>query len=148
MAAPAGPETVVALARRPNSTDAAAGLSAAAVLVATGQGPFLEVLDYLSYDSACVEGDAVCEGLPRSEIGLAAVREQRDGRTFVVLGGLDDRRVDIRTVEGELVPARPGPAGAAIEVGTAEPWKVKITVHLAGGRTYELPLPPGGVIED
>ena len=104
-------------------------------------------MDYLSYDFACKDADAVCPRVRPGGLGFAALRRQPGGRTFVLVGATGDRPVRVTTAEGKVHQVGAVPNGAIVEVATAEPWRTRIQVTLpSGGGSYELMLPPLGVV--
>ncbi|MEV0606230.1 hypothetical protein AB0I61_07680 [Polymorphospora rubra] len=143
----AGDETVAVLRRDARPDEARVGGRAAEVWVARGPGKFHRAVDYISYDLACTADDPVCASMGPNGLGLAAIRRQPSGRTFVVVARTGDHEVTIRTAEGETKNVGPLPTGGIVEVATKHPWQIRLEIATAPGRAYVLPIPPGGVIE-
>lgn len=135
----AGSESLVILRREANEDERKAGGKAAEMWAAPQGQPFTLVSDYLSYDFGCAQGDKVCEELRPSGLGFAAVRVTPQGRAFVLVALPAGRTA---RVAGVTVPT-----SGVVEVSAAKPWEIEITVSAADGRSYVLPLPPGGVVQ-
>lgn len=135
----AGSESLVVLPRAANEEESKAGGKAAEMWAAPQGRPFTLVSDYLSYDFGCAQGDEVCAELRASGLGFAAVRVTPQGRTFVLVALPAGRTA---RVAGVTVPT-----SGVVEVSAAKPWEIEITVSAADGRSYVLPLPPGGVVQ-
>ncbi|HZM76688.1 MAG TPA: hypothetical protein VFC19_13225 [Candidatus Limnocylindrales bacterium] len=146
LAGAAGDETVVVVEREASQTERAGGGHAAQLWIALGDKPFRLAADYLSYDFACKNIDPVCPRARPGGLGFAAVRQQPGGRTFVLVGATRDRPVRVTTAEGKVHEVGVAPDGAIVEVTTAKPWETRIQATLPGGESYDLMLPPFGVV--
>ncbi|WP_019869916.1 hypothetical protein [Salinispora oceanensis] len=144
----AGDEDLVLVKRSARPEEAAAGGKAAELWVATGSGKFSRSSDYISYDLACVDGDAVCPVERPTGLGVLVVRHLPGRGSYVFVAVAAGRQVEVTTVEGQTSAAPGNPYGTVVKVETAEPWRIRVRVELPDTKAYELPLPPGGVITD
>lgn len=143
----AGDETIVVAGTQPGGAEAAHGGHAAQVWIALGDKPFRLAIDYVSYDYACLNADPVCPKVRPGGLGFAAVRQQPGGRIFVLVGATRDRPVRVTTAEGKADDLGPIPGGAVVEVTTAQPAQIRIEASMPDGSSYQLMLPPFGVIK-
>lgn len=120
------------------------GGKAAQVWMAGENSGFTVAGSYLSYEGMCFIGDAVCEATRSSGLGFAAVVQLPGKGQYATLVKVPEgRTVSVTTREGKTQEFG---AAAVATTPTNHPWKVKIDVRLATGKTYQLPLPPGGVV--
>ena len=146
LAATAGDESILVVARPAAEAERIHGGRAAAVWIAGGDGPFRRAMDYLSYDFTCRVDDPVCPEVRPGGLGFLALRQQPDGRTFVLIGATGDRSVEVSTAEGTTYRVGAVPHGGVIEVTTSRPYETRTRVTMADGRSYELMVPPHGVV--
>ncbi|PPK92286.1 hypothetical protein CLV92_11532 [Kineococcus xinjiangensis] len=137
-------DRVVLLAREAREDEAAYGGRAAQLWLSRQGAPFERLSDYLSYDLSCMEGDAVCERLRPTGLGLAAVWQDGDRSTLLVALP-EGRTAQVRTAEGAPVALTAAERGSVGTVRTDLPWDLAVDVTQAGD-TYRLPLPVGGVV--
>ncbi|MFG1763490.1 hypothetical protein ACGFIH_09200 [Micromonospora parva] len=144
-----GTETLVLIGREPRGEERAAGGRAAEVWVAPDGGDPSRLSDYLSYDLACVDGDATCAAVRATGGGLGvAVARRSGGRLYVLVQAPPGRTVEVVAAG---VPHRLGPAprGAVAEVVAADPYdEVQVWASTADGQRYRVPWAPGAVLTD
>lgn len=140
---------VVAVERQPRAEESALRGRAAQVWATNSRGVFKQLSDYISYDFACTVGDSECERLRPSGLGFLAVLTDasRAGTVFVLVNVPDGRRAEVLTAEGARIPVERSSAGAVVKVRTNRPWDLTVAVSTSQGRSYQLPLPPGGVVQ-
>ncbi|GGO26042.1 hypothetical protein [Micromonospora parathelypteridis] len=145
----AGTETLVLIRREPRAQERAAGGQAVEVLVAPDAGEPRRLLDYLSYDLACVDGDAVCAAVRSTSSGLGvAVARRSGGRLYVLVQAPQGRTVEV-VANGVPHPLGAAPQGAVVEVVAAEPYEdVQVWASTEDGRRYQIPWAPGAVLVD
>ncbi|WCN83039.1 hypothetical protein [Micromonospora sp. LH3U1] len=103
-----GTETLVLIRREPRAEERAAGGQAAEVVVAPDTGEPRRLLDHLSYDLACVDGDTVCAAVRSTGSGLGvAVARRSGGRLYVLVQAPQGRAVEV------VANGVPHPLGAA-----------------------------------
>ncbi|MEU5904710.1 hypothetical protein [Micromonospora sp. NPDC047527] len=144
-----GTETLVLIRREPRAEERAAGGQAAEVLIAPDAGDPRRLLDYLSYDLACVDGDVVCSTVRSTGSGLGvAVARRSGGRLYVLVQAPQGRTVEV-VANGVPHPLGSAPRGAVAEVVAAEPYEeVQVWVSTADGQRYQIPWAPGAVLID
>lgn len=140
-AAATGAESVLVLSRASNQP----GEKAAEVWIARDGEAYRMVSDYLSYDFGCLADDQVCEEVRPTGLGLYLVRQDGDGRTFVLATAPDGRRVEVVTADGTATPV-PAQRGVLIQVRAADANKAQVRAYLPDGRHYVLPPAPGAVL--
>ncbi|MBO3736540.1 hypothetical protein [Actinoplanes flavus] len=142
----AGEERLVAVRRTPNEQEAAAGGKAAEIFVASGSGPFVRALDYLSYDYGCTQGDDVCVAVRPTGLGFYVVRQQADGGKFVLVQAPADRQISV-TSGSDTDKVGQADEGAVVEVSsTVTPEQIEVWATLPDGRRYRIPNAPGSTI--
>jgi len=146
VAAPAGDEMILVVIRPAAEAERVHGGRAAAVWIASGGGPFRRAMDYLSYDFTCRVDDPVCPEVRPGGLGFLALRQQPNGRTFVIIGATGDRSVEVSTAEGSTRAVGAVPHGGVVEVMTSRPYEIRTRLTMADGRSYELMVPPHGVV--
>lgn len=146
VAAPAGDETIVVVAREASEQERANGGRAASMWIAKGDIAFRRAADYLSYDLTCRVDDPVCPEVRKGGLGFAALRQQAAGRVFAVVAATRDRSVEVTTAEGKVHRLGVVPNGAIVELSTAQPYQTRVRVTMTDGRTYSLHLPPFAVV--
>ncbi|MGC4846057.1 hypothetical protein ACLQ3F_02375 [Micromonospora sp. DT15] len=144
-----GTETLVLLRREPRVEERSAGGQAAEVLITPDGGGPRRLLDYLSYDLACVDGDAVCAAVRSTGSGLGvAVARRSGGRLYVLVQAPQGRTVEV-VADGVSHPLGAAPRGAVAEVVAAEPYdEVQVWASTADGQRYRIPWAPGAVLTD
>ncbi|WP_433268147.1 hypothetical protein ACQPWR_08470 [Micromonospora vinacea] len=142
-----GTETLVLIRREPRAEERAAGGQAVEVLTAPDVGEPRRLLDHLSYDLACVDGDVVCAAVRSAGGGLGvAVARRSNGRLYVLVQVPQGRTVEV-VANGVLHPLGPAPRGAVVEVVAAEPYEeVQVWASTEDGRRYQIPWAPGAVL--
>ncbi|MEU8115157.1 hypothetical protein [Micromonospora sp. NPDC048947] len=145
----AGTETLVLVGREPHGAERAAGGRAAEVWTAPDGGDPRRLSDYLSYDLACVDGDAACTAVRATGSGLGvAVARRSGGRLYVLVQAPPGRTVEV-VAAGVSHPVGPAPRGAVAEVVAAEPYdEVQVWASTADGQRYRIPWAPGAVLTD
>lgn len=143
----AGTETLVLVEREPRAEERAVGGRAAEVWSAPDGGGARRLLDYLSYDLACVDGDVVCAAVRSTGSGLGvAVARRSGGRFYVLVQAPPGRTVDV-VAAGVPHPLGPAPDGAVAEVTATEPYdEVQVWANTADGQRYRIPWAPGAVL--
>lgn len=144
----AGDELLVLLKRPARGEEVAAGGKAAELWATTGDGKFQKKSDYLSYDFACSAGDTVCASVRARGLGALVVRHLAGRGTYVFAAVPPGRRIMVTTAEGSTEIVQSDPLGNVVQVQTAEPWQIMVRVEISDTSTYNLPLPPGGVISN
>ncbi|MEW2427647.1 hypothetical protein AB0877_06485 [Micromonospora sp. NPDC047644] len=144
-----GTETLVLIRREPRAEERAAGGQAAEVVITSDGGGPRRLLDHLSYDLACVDGDAVCTALRSTGSGLGvAVARRSGGRLYVLVQAPQGRTVEV-VAGGVSHPLGAAPRGAVAEVVAAEPYdEVQVWASTTDGRRYRIPWAPGAVLTD
>ncbi|WP_410820937.1 hypothetical protein [Micromonospora sp. 050-3] len=144
-----GTETLVLIRRESRAEERAAGGQAAEVIVAPDAGEPRRLLDHLSYDLACVEGDVVCATVRSTGSGLGvAVARRSGGRLYVLVQAPPGRTVEV-VANGVPHPLGAAPRGAVVEVVAAEPYEeVQVWASIEDGRRYQIPWAPGAVLVD
>ncbi|TQJ21157.1 hypothetical protein FBZ33_1366 [Micromonospora sp. A202] len=144
-----GTETLVLIRREPRAEERAAGGQAVEVLTAPDVGEPRRLLDHLSYDLACVDGDVVCAAVRSAGGGLGvAVARRSGGRLYVLVQVPQGRTVEV-VANGVLHPLGAAPRGAVVEVVAAEPYEeVQVWASTEDGRRYQIPWAPGAVLID
>ncbi|MEU8390362.1 hypothetical protein [Micromonospora sp. NPDC048842] len=144
-----GTETLVLVRREPRAEERAAGGQAVEVLTAPDVGEPRRLLDHLSYDLACVDGDAVCAAVRSAGSGLGvAVARRSGGRLYVLVQAPRGRTVEV-VANGVPHPLGAAPRGAVVEVVAAEPYEeVQVWASTEDGRRYQIPWAPGAVLID
>ncbi|WP_327043022.1 hypothetical protein OG400_14885 [Micromonospora ureilytica] len=144
-----GTETLVLIRSEPRAGERAAGGQALEVLVAPDAGEPRRLLDYLSYDLACVDGDVVCASVRSTGSGLGvAVARRSGGRLYVLVQAPPGRTVEV-VANGVPHPLGAAPRGAVVEVVAAEPYEeVQVWASTEDGRRYQIPWAPGAVLID
>ncbi|MEV4822470.1 hypothetical protein [Micromonospora sp. NPDC049274] len=140
-----GTETLVLIRREPR----AAGEQAVEVLTVADGGEPRRLLDYLSYDLACVDGDVVCAAIRSTGGGLGvAVARRSGGRLYVLVQAPQGRTVEV-VANGVPHPVGAAPRGAVVEVVADEPYdEVQVWASTEDGRRYRIPWAPGAVLVD
>ncbi|MEV4715676.1 hypothetical protein AB0J94_00600 [Micromonospora noduli] len=144
-----GTETLVLIRREPRAEERAAGGQAVEVLTAPDVGEPRRLLDHLSYDLACVDGDVVCAAVRSAGSGLGvAVARRSGGRLYVLAQAPQGRTVEV-VANGVPHPLGAAPRGAVVEVVAAEPYEeVQVWASTEDGRRYQIPWAPGAVLID
>ncbi|RAO36361.1 hypothetical protein PSN13_01962 [Micromonospora saelicesensis] len=144
-----GTETLVLIRREPRAEERAAGGQALEVLTAPDVGEPRRLLDHLSYDLACVDGDVVCAAVRSAGSGLGvAVARRSGGRLYVLAQAPQGRTVEV-VANGVPHPLGAAPRGAVVEVVAAEPYEeVQVWASTEDGRRYQIPWAPGAVLID
>ncbi|MFG1651399.1 hypothetical protein ACGFIE_15845 [Micromonospora sp. NPDC049275] len=144
-----GTETLVLIRREPRAGERAAGGQAAEVLTVADGGEPRRLLDYLSYDLACVDGDVVCAAIRSTGGGLGvAVARRSGGRLYVLVQAPQGRTVEV-VANGVPHPVGAAPRGAVVEVVADEPYdEVQVWASTEDGRRYRIPWAPGAVLVD
>ncbi|MET8261343.1 hypothetical protein [Micromonospora sp. NPDC005205] len=144
-----GTETLVLIRREPRAEERPAGGHAAEVLITSDGGGPRRLLDYLSYDLACVDGDAVCAAVRSTGSGLGvAVARRSGGRLYVLVQAPQGRTVEV-VADGVSHPLGAAPRGAVAEVVAAEPYdEVQVWASTTDGQRYRIPWAPGAVLTD
>ncbi len=138
-----GRHRVVVQQRPAHTAEAAVGGKAARIFVSTDGGPFQLVSNYISYDATCRTGDQVCASISPLT-GLFVVVPVDNGRMLAVTVVPDGfTLLGFRTDAGQWVPA----AGTLTELDATKPWAFHARAATPDGRQYDIPLPPGGVID-
>ncbi|MEU8181014.1 hypothetical protein AB0B85_16610 [Micromonospora sp. NPDC049044] len=145
----AGTETLVLVERDPRAEERAIGGQAVEVWIAPDEGRPRRAADYLSYDLACIDGDAVCAAVRATGSGLGvAVARRSGGRLYVLVQAPPGRTVEV-VADGVPHPLGPAPRGAVVEVVAADPYDgVQVWVGTADGGRYRIPWAPGAVLSD
>ncbi|MEU7653993.1 hypothetical protein AB0C41_18435 [Micromonospora taraxaci] len=145
----AGSETLVLVNREPHADERAVGGRAAEVWVAPDGGGARRLHDYLSYDLACIDGDAVCAAVRSTGSGLGvAVARRSGGRLYVLVQAPQGRTVEV-VADGVPHSLGPAPRGAVTEVVAIEPYdEVQVWASTADGQRYRIPWAPGAVLND
>ncbi|MDG4837541.1 hypothetical protein O7631_13525 [Micromonospora sp. WMMD967] len=145
----AGSETLVLVNREPRAEERSVGGKAAEVWVAPYGGGARRLHDYLSYDLACVDGDAVCAAVRSTGSGLGvAVARRSGGRLYVLVQAPQGRTVEV-VADGVPHSLGPAPRGAVTEVVAIEPYdEVQVWASTADGQRYRIPWAPGAVLND
>lgn len=145
----AGTETLVLVTREPRAEERAIGGKAAEVWIAPDGGGARLLHDYLSYDLACINGDAVCAAVRASGSGLGvAVARRSGGRLYVLVQAPQGRTVEV-VADGVPHSLGAAPRGAVVEVVAAEPYEeVQVWASTEDGRRYQIPWAPGAVLID
>ncbi|MFI6781073.1 hypothetical protein [Micromonospora sp. NPDC050276] len=144
-----GTETIVLVKREPRAEERAVGGQAAEVWIAPDRGDPRRLHDYLSYDLACVDGDAVCAAVRSTGSGLGvAVARRSGGRLYVLVQAPQGRSVEV-VADGVAHPLGPAPRGAVAEVVAVEPYDdVQVWASTADGQRYRIPWAPGAVLNN
>ncbi|MET7372071.1 hypothetical protein [Micromonospora arida] len=144
-----GTETLVLIRREPRAGERAAGGQAVEVLTAPDVGEPRRLLDHLSYDLACVDGDVVCAAVRSAGSGLGVAVARRSGsRLYVLVQAPQGRTVEV-VANGVPHPLGAAPRGAVVEVVAAEPYEeVQVWASTEDGRRYQIPWAPGAVLID
>lgn len=144
----AGARVVVAAERAANAEERTYGGRAAGLWVSNHFGVFRQFSDYISYDLVCKQRDSECERLRPTGLGFLAVvtDASRAGTAYVMLRVPSGRTAEVLTAEGVRTRVEHASSGAVVKVSTDRPWDLTITVGTSQGRSYQLPLPPGGVV--
>ncbi|MET8266957.1 hypothetical protein ABZU92_23565 [Micromonospora arida] len=144
-----GTETLVLIRREPRAEERAAGGQAVEVLTAPDVGEPRRLLDHLSYDLACVDGDVVCAAVRSAGSGLGVAVARRSGsRLYVLVQAPQGRTVEV-VANGVPHPLGAAPRGAVVEVVAAEPYEeVQVWASTEDGRRYQIPWAPGAVLID
>ncbi|MEU8283433.1 hypothetical protein AB0C01_03790 [Micromonospora sp. NPDC048905] len=145
----AGTETLVLVTREPRAEERAIGGKAAEVWIAPDGGGARLLHDYLSYDLACINGDAVCAAVRSTGSGLGvAVARRSGGRLYVLVQAPQGRTVEV-VADGVPHSLGPAPRGAVTEVVAIEPYdEVQVWASTADGQRYRIPWAPGAVLND
>ncbi|MGC5317817.1 hypothetical protein ACPXB5_03635 [Micromonospora arida] len=144
-----GTETLVLIRREPRAEERVAGGQAVEVLTAPDVGEPRRLLDHLSYDLACVDGDVVCAAVRSAGSGLGVAVARRSGsRLYVLVQAPQGRTVEV-VANGVPHPLGAAPRGAVVEVVAAEPYEeVQVWASTEDGRRYQIPWAPGAVLID